>query len=285
MGITINEPRPGQRVPLGDAVQFSGTVALGTRGVELETDGRFEFPTVTLDGRKWFVGNRFNTAGPRRVTARALDAGGVEIGRAEVEIEVVEPAEEPRPAVRDFGDLVPIPGSINRGVTAARQKTMLELFGRPCPLNAECTAVTSAKVRRLLVTRDVGPFTVQGIRPMIEALARIFERVKREEPALIRVVGTAGVLCCRRVRRAPGRPPSRNFSNHSWGSAIDLTIKGRLDPRGNGTTQFGILLLAPFFNEERFFWGAGFRGESEDAMHFEASDELVRAWSRDGLLD
>lgn len=286
MGITITEPTDGQKALLGDAVQFSGTVALGTRGVELVTDGEFEFPIATLDGRKWFVGNRFNVIGRRTVTARALDADGNEIGRATVDIEVVEPqAAEPRPVVHNFGDLVPIPANINRGVSAAKQKTMLEIFGKPCPLNAECTAVTNAKVKALLTTKNVGPFRVEGIRPMVEALTRIFDRVKRDEPELFKVVGTAGVLCCRRVRRKPGATPSPNYSNHSWGSAIDLTIKGRLDPRGDGSTQFGILLLAPYFNEERFFWGAGFRGASEDAMHFEASDELVRDWQRDGVLD
>lgn len=286
MGITIDEPRSGQTTLLGDAVQFSGTVALGTRSVALTTDGQFVFPPVTLEGRNWFVGNRFNSVGTHRITARALDQAGTEIGADTVDIEVVQaPEDVPPPAVRDFGDLVPIPASINRGVTAARQQTMLEIFGRPCSLSAECTSVTNAKVKNLLVTRDVGPFRVEGIRPMMDALTRIFERVKQEEPALFKVVGTAGVLCCRRVRRKPGRPPSRNFSNHSWGSAIDLTIKGKLDPRGNGTTQFGILLLAPFFNEERFYWGAGFKGESEDVMHFEASDELVRDWQRQGLLD
>jgi D-alanyl-D-alanine carboxypeptidase len=284
VGITIDEPRAGQKALLGDAVQFAGTVALGTRGVELVAGDGAVFPPVTMNGRKWFVGNRFNTVGTRQITARALDAGGAVIGTDQVEIKVVEREAEPRPVVRDLGDLVPIPGSINRGVTAARQATMLDIFGRPCFLNAECTAVTNEKVKRLLVTRDVGPFRVQGIRPVLEVLTRIFAAVKRDEPELFKVVGTAGVLCCRRVRRKPGRPPSRNFSNHSWGSAIDLTIKGRLDPVGNGTTQFGILLLAPFFNEERFFWGAGFRGDAEDAMHFEASDELVRDWQRQGVL-
>jgi D-alanyl-D-alanine carboxypeptidase len=284
VGITINEPRDGQKALLGDAVQFAGTITLGTKGVELVSGDGSIFPAVTINGRKWFVGTRFNSVGKRRVEARALNSAGTVIGTDQVEIEVVERAVEPRPVVQDFGALVPIPGSINRGVTAAQQRTMLDIFGRPCSLSAECTSVTNAKVKRLLVTRDVGPFRVEGIRPMVEALTRIFERAQRAEPELMRVVGTAGVLCCRRVRRKPPRPPSRNFSNHSWGSAIDLTIKGKLDPVGNGTTQFGILLLSPFFNEERFFWGAGFRGENEDAMHFEASDELVRDWERDGLL-
>lgn len=285
MGITITQPTSGQKVRLGEAVEFAGTVALGTRRVELVADG-FEFPPVTLEkDRTWFVGNRFNAVGTREITARALDANGTQIGDAEVRIVVVAPEEAgPKPVVHGFGDLVPIPANINKGVSAAKQKTMLEIFGRPCSLSADCTAVTNAKVKALLKTASVGPFKVTGIKPVVEALTRIFARVKKDEPELFEAVGTAGVLCCRRVRRPPGQNPSPNFSNHSWGTAIDLTIKGRLDPRGDGSTQFGILLLAPYFNEERFFWGAGFKGASEDAMHFEASDELIRAWQDDGLL-
>ncbi|HEU0012612.1 MAG TPA: hypothetical protein VFQ45_02975, partial [Longimicrobium sp.] len=256
-GVTISQPAAKRKVLLGEAVQFVGSVALGTHRVELVADGQFELPTVTLNRTKWFVANRFNTPGPRRITARAFDAGGVQIGDAEIEILVEAP---PAVVTRRFGDLVPIPADINQGLSAARQKTMLDIFGAPCPLNADCTAVTNQKVKRLLVTQNVGPFAVTGIRPTVEALSRIFTRVRQEQPDLFRAVGTAGVLCCRRVRRPPGQPPSPNYSNHSWGTAIDLTVQGRLDPRGNGTTQFGILLLAPYFHAQRFFWGAGFSG-------------------------
>jgi hypothetical protein len=82
----------------------------------------------------------------------------------------------------------------------------------------------------------------------------------------------------------PGKPPSKQFSNHSWGTAVDIKIKGALDPRGDGMTQLGLLALHPFFNAERFFWGAGFKGEFEDSMHFEASDQLVKDWSTQELL-
>lgn len=280
MGITITQPTAKKKVQLGQAVEFVGTAALGTRSVELIADGQFELPTVTLQNKKWFVSSRFNEPGIRRIVARALDGAGNEIGRAEVEVEVGVGIEIATP---NFGALIPIPAGINAGVSAARQSTMLEIFGKPCALSADCTAVTNQKVKALLVTRSVGPFAVTGIKPTVDALERIFKRVKEEHPDLHKVVGTAGVLCCRRVRRTSG-PPSPNFSNHSWGTAIDLTIKGALDPRGDGKTQAGIAMLAPFFNAERFFWGAGFTGRSEDAMHFEASDQLVRQWQKDGLL-
>ena len=283
MGITINQPQPSQKVLLGQSVDFAGTVALGTRDVQLDTDDGTRLPSVTLRNKEWFVSHRFQKAGTHRVVARALDSNGNELGRAEVEVKVTASAAVA--ATDDFGALVPIPPGINAGVTAAQQATRVRIFGKPCSLKADCTAVTNEKVKKLLVTRSIGPFSVTGIRPAVDALTRIFKKVKEEKPELHRVVGTAGVLCCRRVRREAGQPPSPNFSNHSWGTAIDLKIRGALDPRGDGKTQMGILLLAPYFNEERFFWGAGFRGRSEDAMHFEASDKLVREWSQDGLLD
>jgi hypothetical protein len=144
--------------------------------------------------------------------------------------------------------------------------------------------VTNAKIKALLVTKDVGPFAVTGIKPAVEALTRIFTKVQAQEPALLAQLGTAGMLCCRRIRTLPGKPPSKQFSNHSWGTAVDLKVKGALDPRGDGKTQLGLLLLHPFFNAERFFWGAGFSGSSEDSMHFEASDELVKHWDATGVI-
>ena len=89
----------------------------------------------------------------------------------------------------------------------------------------------------------------------------------------------------RRVRRAASLPPSTHFSNHSWGTAIDVKIlPGGVDTVGDGKTHVGLAMLHPFFNRERFFWGAGFGGAFEDSMHFEASNELVEEWGRQGLL-
>ena len=36
------------------------------------------------------------------------------------------------------------------------------------------------------------------------------------------------------------------------------------------------------FNKHQFFWGVAF--PTEDAMHFEASDQLVRRWHQEGKL-
>jgi hypothetical protein len=65
-----------------------------------------------------------------------------------------------------------------------------------------------------------------------------------------------------------------NISNHSWGAAIDLTIDGELDPRGNDTIQFGLHLISGIFNDNGS--GAGFK--TEDAQQFEAGAALVQTW-------
>lgn len=275
MPFTITKPKNNAKFPLGEAVEFSGTADGNTVRVELTADGQFVLPTVTLEAGKWTVAHRFNIEGKRAVTAKGFDGSGKEVSSADVSVLIEVP---------DFGKLVPIPKGINKGVTNAKQRTMLDIFGRPGALSEECTPVTSQKVKKLLVTADVGPFRVTGIKPAVDALKRVFLKVQQEEPELFKVLGTAGMLCCRRVRRRPGRPPSRNFSNHSWGTAVDIKIKGTLDPRANGTTQLGLLMLHPFFNAEMFFWGAGFPPDQEDSMHFEVSDELIRDWRKQGLL-
>jgi Putative peptidoglycan binding domain/D-alanyl-D-alanine carboxypeptidase len=181
-------------------------------------------------------------------------------------------------------ELVAIPADINPGFTFCRQSTILNALGKPGALTADCTEVTGQRVLNLLVqNEDVGPFKVSGIRPAIEVLKRVFAEVQQHEPALFAALGTAGMLCCRRVRTTDGSI-SPNFSNHSWGTAVDIKINGQLDPRNDGKALRGLLMLHPFFNKEGFFWGAGFGGSSEDSMHFEASDELVRDWQQQGLL-
>ena len=275
MPFTITNPQNNARFPLGEAVEFEGTADGNVVRVELTADGQFVLPTVTLTAGNWSVANRFNLGGTRQIVAGAFDSSNAEVASAQVNIVIQVP---------DFGSLVPIPSDINPGVNQARQKTMMDIFGRPGELSPDCTPVTNQKVKNLLVTKNVGPFAVTGIKPAVEVLERVFVKVKNQEPELFKVLGTAGMLCCRRIRRPPGHPPSKQFSNHSWGSAVDIKIKGTLDPRGDGKAQLGLLMLHPFFNEERFFWGAGFSGSNEDAMHFEASDELVRKWNDDGLL-
>jgi D-alanyl-D-alanine dipeptidase len=48
--------------------------------------------------------------------------------------------------------------------------------------------------------------------------------IAKEQPAVYAGLGSAGMLCCRLVRGS-----TTAISNHSWGTAIDLTLNGVLD--------------------------------------------------------
>lgn len=194
----------------------------------------------------------------------------------------------------DFSRKIPAPDpdSINTYARPARVSTMVSILGKPKgPLTDQCqNGKASDKVRALTQTRDVGPFRATGLKPFLDLLARVFARVQKGNPALYSALGTAGVLCVRYVRGS-----NSQFSNHSWGTAVDISIlnpktgKHELDlPLGNGKVQLGCLELYKCFKAEGqasgewCFWGAGFG--REDGMHFEASDEVVRMWKARGVV-
>lgn len=173
-------------------------------------------------------------------------------------------------------DGIEIPQGINRNVRNARQATMLALLGNPRgSYDATCREVTNPRIRALLVYEDVGPFRVRGLAPAVESLRDILADVAREQPGVHAELGSAGMLCARLVRGS-----ASSISNHSWGTAVDLTVEGVLDRRGDGRVQAGLARVAPVFNRHGWFWGAGFR--TEDAMQFEAGDALVRLWHAQG---
>jgi hypothetical protein len=173
-------------------------------------------------------------------------------------------------ATVDYKQMVAIPSGINVGVSAGSQATMMSALGNPgTPLDS--CGTPSAGLQRLMKTASVGPFRVTGLAPAVDALTRVFAAVKSAKPDLYALLGTAGMLCVRHVRGS-----TTNFSNHSWGTAIDMTIGGQLTPRGSTTVQQGLVDLAPFMQAEQFFWGAAF--PTPDGMHFEASNELIAEW-------
>ena len=177
-------------------------------------------------------------------------------------------------------DLIPIPANINPGLNAARQITMKTLLGNPRgSYTKKCQPVTNPVLKDLIRTADVGPFKVTGLAPMIEVLRAVFADIRVAQPDVFAGLGTAGVLCARLVRGS-----ATSISNHSWGTAIDLTLNGILDQRGDKkrTTQEGLARIAPIFNHHKMYWGAGF--PIEDSMHFELSDQLIRKLHADGVF-
>ena len=172
--------------------------------------------------------------------------------------------------------LVSVPSGLNPGVSSAKQATMLALLGNPrSSFDASCREVTNPALKALIDIQSVGPFRVQGLRPAVAVLKTILAEIQTKAPDVHAGIGSAGMLCARLVRGS-----EQAISNHSWGTAIDLTLDGILDTRGDNLVQEGLTRIAPVFNAHGWFWGAGFR--TEDAMHFEAGDDLIRKWQAEG---
>jgi hypothetical protein len=166
----------------------------------------------------------------------------------------------------------------NKGITQPRNATMLELLGQPRgSYSADCQGISNPALQALVETRQVGPIRATLLRPALDSLERIFNTLQATEPDIHAALGTAGGLCVRLIRGS-----SSSISNHSFGTAIDLKLEGKLDGFGDGGTQFGLLLLAELFNAEGWYWGATYR--REDSMHFEVGEETLRRWRAEGQL-
>lgn len=166
----------------------------------------------------------------------------------------------------------------NKGITQPGNKVMLEILGQPREnYSTDCQPVTQPRLKALLEARQIGPINVTMVRPALDSVARILAKLQKTEPDIYVAVGTAGALCARLIRGS-----NTSISNHSWGTAIDLKLEGKLDGFADGGTQFGLLLLAELFNEEGWFWGAAYN--REDSMHFEVGVETLRKWQAEGKL-
>ncbi|MBB95321.1 MAG: hypothetical protein CML68_12105 [Rhodobacteraceae bacterium] len=167
---------------------------------------------------------------------------------------------------------------VNKGLQVAGPDYLEARLGRPREvLSDSCEAMTNVSLASKLVTEQVGPIRVRMLQPAIDSLRRVFANVEGADPDLYARINTAGALCVRRIRGTQNR-----LSTHSYGLAVDLNIDGRLDTLGDGRTQLGLTILADFFHEEGWVWGAGFG--REDSMHFEISRRQLDEWLNAGLL-
>ena len=168
--------------------------------------------------------------------------------------------------------------NVNLGVSVGGSRFLENFLGRPREnLSDNCDGMTNPKLKNLLVLADVGPIRVRMLQPAVDSITRIFEKVKATDPDLYARIDTAGSLCVRQIRGTRGRT-----STHSFGLAVDLNIDGKLDTLGDGKTQLGLTILADFFREEGWVWGAGFT--REDSMHFEVSRQKLEAWRKAGII-
>ncbi len=226
--------------------------------------------TVATDGSS--DAGSSDTSSSDASTTTPSDAGSTDASTA-----TTSDAGTPAAPPIDYSVMVAIPTGINDGLSSADQATMLNALGNPGTPDPGC-GPSSAALQKLMKTASVGPFRVTGLGPAVDALTRVFAAVQSAEPALYNLLGTQGMLCVRYVRGS-----TTNFSNHSWGTAIDLTIGGVLTPRGSTTVSQGLLSLCPYMHAEQFFWGAGF-SPTPDGMHYEASNELITQWKANGSI-
>lgn len=168
--------------------------------------------------------------------------------------------------------------NVNKGLRIASPSYLEGVFGKPRDvLTDRCQGMTNQRLASKLRTAEVGPIRVRMLEPALASLGRVFDKIKATDPDLYARINTAGALCVRHIRGAPGRT-----STHAFGLSLDLNIDGQLDRLGDGKTQLGLTILADFFRTEGWFWGASFG--REDSMHFEVSRDLVEKWIEEGQL-
>ena len=147
---------------------------------------------------------------------------------------------------------VPIPATntFNHNLSSASEATMLQLFGVPGAKTSDCSPATGQFASRISSNVDVGPFRASGLDVAVASLKAVFAEAQTQIPQVVAGVKSDGMLCVRHKRLNPG-----SFSNHSWGTAIDLFFKDAPTPQGVHATQRGCLQLAPFFNKHGWYCG------------------------------
>lgn len=166
---------------------------------------------------------------------------------------------------------IPPRDTFNHGLHSASEATMLAIFGVPGAKTRDCSPATGAFKQRIVSRVDVGPFKVSGLDIAVQLLKAALAEAEEQLPDVVAALKNEGMLCVRHKRTN-----ANSFSNHSWGTAIDLFFGFRVIDQGVPKTYRGILQLAPFLNKHGFHWGAGFSGGSVDSMHFELAEETIR---------
>lgn len=263
-------------------MQIMGSV--GRNGVNNDADVRIV--QTLLQNRRYYTGRIDGICGPGTIRAieavqktfmllpdGRVDPNGTTLRRLTSPVTPVTAATTPALGLISLVQK-PAKSSINAGLRSPSNKYMASTFGNPRDsYSQKCQPVTNPTLKVHMRTDSVGPFRVTGYARAVESLAAVMEDIRRECPDVYPYLGSAGMLCCRHQRKRTDA-----ISNHSWGTAIDLTLKGELDNPGDNLVQYGLTLIAPIFHRHQWYWGAAFG--TEDAMHFEVSQNLIEKWAR-----
>jgi hypothetical protein len=180
----------------------------------------------------------------------------------------------------------PDPGAVNIGLNSLRVATARALLGEPREsYTIECQKITNAALKARIRTESVGPFRATGVDVALAHMREILTDVRTELPDLYAILRSAGMECARKVRlRQPDGTikAGKNPSNHSWGLAIDIKLDKSLDKQGDNKCLRGLLMLSRYFNAHGWYWGVSF--PTEDAMHFEVSEQLLKRWRSEGKI-
>lgn len=208
---------------------------------------------------------------------RWIDAGTLARTRHTPPVSTGKYSDREQTRRQEITDLIAVPSPVNVGLSAPSERFMLSLLGRPRKhFSKDCQPVTNKSLRPFMEEIQIGRVRVRGLRPAVDSLRKIMSEIRCSEPEIHHSLGTVGMLCCRKQRR------SQYISNHSWGTAIDLTACRKLDDYGDGKVQRALAIIAPIFNRNGWVWGATFR--REDGMHFEVSKEKLLEWKAQGAL-
>ncbi len=162
--------------------------------------------------------------------------------------------------------------AFNVGLIAANNALMFDTFGAPRNDYTDSDQpITNPALRHRIVISHAGRLGVRGLDSAVASLRTVMSAVQQQQRLVYRVLESNGMLSVRYVRGS-----KTHISNHSWGTAIDLIVAGTPDIRGDNQVLFGLLLIAPIFNAQGWYWGAGF--PTEDGMHFETGQTLIRGW-------
>lgn len=189
-----------------------------------------------------------------------------------------------RHAIEHWGELLPLADflPLNVGLRSAQEQTMISLLGSPrMPLTThDQPDRASDLVKRLApgATRVTSNIQVRGIKPAVESLTEVLNKVLAEQPGLEDILNDNGMLVVR-LRRPTSGAPSTQISNHSWGTALDFRLVGMESPTNthDKVPRFIAVMLSAF-NKAGWFSGIAFH----DTMHFEVADQTMHKWANDG---